>query len=120
MKLEKLEKLKNENSILKSHLEKSKLDNQSLNEHLKKLDLLNIKIKDLIDKKDSLEEENYNLKTYLRDKIYEVIELINDNIVVITDNLGDQANYVMISDTKVWFEDATPYIREETLNKLGI
>ena len=53
-------------------------------------------------------------------KIYEVIELINDNIVVITDNLGDQANYVMISDTKVWFEDATPYIREENLNKLGI
>lgn len=53
-------------------------------------------------------------------KIYEVIELINDNIVIITDNLGDQANYVMISDTKVWFEDATPHIREETLNKLGI
>ena len=68
LKLEKLEKLKNENSILKSHLEKSKLDNQSLNEHLKKLDLLNIKIKDLIDKKDILEEENYNLKSYLKDK----------------------------------------------------
>ena len=30
--------------------------------------LLNIKIKDLIDSKDSLEEENYNLKIYLRDK----------------------------------------------------
>jgi len=68
LKLEKLEKLKNENSILKSHLEKSKLDNQSLNEHLKKLDLLNIKIKDLIDSKNLLEEENYNLKIYLRDK----------------------------------------------------
>ena len=68
LKLEKLEKLKNENSILKSHLEKSKLDNQSLSEHLKKLDLLNIKIKDLIDKKDILEEENYNLKSYLKDK----------------------------------------------------
>jgi hypothetical protein len=68
LKLEKLEKLKNENSILKSHLEKSKLDNQSLNEHLKKLDLLNTKIKDLIDKKDILEEENYNLKSYLKDK----------------------------------------------------
>ena len=68
LKLEKLEKLKNENSILKSHLEKSKLDNQSLSEHLKKLDLLNIKIKDLIDKKDILEEENYNLKIYLKDK----------------------------------------------------
>ena len=68
LKLEKLEKLKNENSILKSHLEKSKLDNQSLSEHLKKLDLLNIKIKDLIDSKNLLEEENYNLKIYLKDK----------------------------------------------------
>ncbi|MDN5088235.1 hypothetical protein [Aliarcobacter butzleri] len=68
LKLEKLEKLKNENSILKSHLEKSKLDNQQLNEHVKKLDLLNIKIKDLIDSKNLLEEENYNLKIYLRDK----------------------------------------------------
>ena len=68
LKLEKLEKLKNENSILKSHLEKSKLDNQSLSEHLKKLDLLNIKIKDLIDNKNLLKEENYNLKIYLRDK----------------------------------------------------
>ena len=53
-------------------------------------------------------------------KIYEVNELINDNIVVITDNIGDQANYVMISDNKVWFEDATPYIREDKLNELGI
>ena len=68
LKLEKLEKLKNENSILKSHLEKSKLDNLSLNEHLKKLDLLNLKIKDLIDNKNLLEEENYNLKSYLKDK----------------------------------------------------
>ena len=71
LKLEKLEKLKNENSILKSHLEKSKLDNESLNEHLKKLDLLNSKIKDLIDKKNILEEENYNLKIYLKDKTLE-------------------------------------------------
>ncbi len=53
-------------------------------------------------------------------KIYEVNELINDNIVVITDNIGDQANYVMISNNKVWFEDATSYIREEKLNKLGL
>lgn len=68
LKLEKLEKMKNENSILKSHLEKAKLDNESLTQHLQKLDLLNTKIKDLIDKKDSLEEENYNLKTYLKDK----------------------------------------------------
>ena len=32
------------------------------------IDLLNLKIKDLIDNKDSLEEENYNLKIYLKDK----------------------------------------------------
>ena len=30
--------------------------------------ILNLKIKDLIDKKDSLEEENYTLKSYLKDK----------------------------------------------------
>ena len=68
LKLEKLEKLKNENSILKSHLEKAKLDNESITQHLQKLDLLNLKIKDLIDSKNTLEEENYNLKIYLRDK----------------------------------------------------
>lgn len=68
LKLEKLEKLKNENSILKSHLEKAKLNNESLTQHLQKLDLLNLRIKDLIDKKDSLEEENYSLKSYLKDK----------------------------------------------------
>ncbi|MDD3055572.1 MAG: hypothetical protein PHE16_06790 [Aliarcobacter sp.] len=54
--------------ILKSHLEKAKLDNEALNQHLQKLDLVNLRIKDLIDKKDSLEEENYSLKSYLRDK----------------------------------------------------
>lgn len=68
LKLEKLQKLRNENSILKSHLEKAKLDNESLNQHLQKLDLLNLKIKDLIDKKDILEEENYSLKSYLKEK----------------------------------------------------
>lgn len=68
LKLEKLQKMKNENTILKSHLEKAKLDNEALNIHLQKLDLLNLRIKDLIDKKDSLEEENYNLKSYLKDK----------------------------------------------------
>lgn len=69
--LEKLQKMKNENTILKSHLEKAKLDNEALNIHLQKLDLLNLRIKDLIDKKDSLEEGNYNLKSYLRDKNFE-------------------------------------------------
>ena len=49
-------------------MEKVKLDNLSLNEHLKKLDLLNIRVKDLIDSKNTLEEENYTLKSYLKDK----------------------------------------------------
>jgi hypothetical protein len=57
-------------------------------------------------------------------KIYEVLEFKIDplerHFIIITDNVGDRTNYFMISDDKVWFEDATPYIREETLNKLGI
>ena len=53
-------------------------------------------------------------------KIYEVNELINDNLITITDNLGNQANYAMISNIRVWFEDATPYLREDKLKKLGI
>ena len=54
--------------ILKAHFEKSKIDNQNFNNHLKELDLLHLKVKDLINKKDSLEEENYTLKSYLKDK----------------------------------------------------
>lgn len=53
-------------------------------------------------------------------KIYEVNELINDNIVVITDNLGDQISYSMISYDKVWFEDVTAEMRDKKLNDLGI
>ena len=49
-------------------MEKAKLDNEALNQHLQKLDLVNLRIKDLIDKKDNLKEENYSLKSYLRDK----------------------------------------------------
>ena len=71
LKLEKLAKLEKENLILKTHLEKSKLDNQNFNKHLKELDLLHLKVKDLINKKDSLEEENYTLKSYLKDKNHE-------------------------------------------------
>lgn len=53
-------------------------------------------------------------------KIYEVLEMPSQDIVFIKDDIGDEVSYVMISDDKVWFEDATPYIREENLNKLGI
>ena len=53
-------------------------------------------------------------------KIYEVLEMPSQDLVFIKDDIGDEVSYVMISDDKVWFEDATPYIREENLNKLGI
>ena len=53
-------------------------------------------------------------------KIYEVLEIPSCDIIFIKDDVGDEVTYVMISDDKVWFEDATAYIREETLNKLGI
>lgn len=53
-------------------------------------------------------------------KIYEVLERSSHDIVFIKDDIGDEVSYVMISDDKVWFEDAIPYIREENLNKLGI
>lgn len=52
-------------------------------------------------------------------KIYQVISSI-DNIIHIKDDKDDSTNYVMVSDNKVWFEDATPYIRENKLNELGI
>ena len=53
-------------------------------------------------------------------KIYEVLVMPSHDIIFIKDDIGDEATYVMISDDKVWFEDATPYTREEKLNKLGI
>ena len=53
-------------------------------------------------------------------KIYEVLEMPSQDIIFIKDDVGDEVSYVMISGEHVWFKDATPYIREETLNKLGI
>jgi rRNA processing protein Gar1 len=50
-------------------------------------------------------------------KIYDVIEFIEDNLIVIKDDQGDEANYIMVED-KVWFEDAKPYIREDKLNDI--
>ena len=44
------------------------MENETLKVQLKKIDTLNVKIKELISKKDLLEEENYNLKIYLKDK----------------------------------------------------
>lgn len=52
-------------------------------------------------------------------KIYDVIEFIRDNLIVIKDDQGDEANYIMVED-KVWFEDATSYIRDQKLKELGI
>lgn len=68
LKIEELEKLQNTNEILKKHLEKINLENENLKVQLGKIDTLNVKIKELISKKDLLEEENYNLKIYLKDK----------------------------------------------------
>lgn len=50
-------------------------------------------------------------------KIYDVISSV-DNFICIKDNKGDNSNYVMISGDKVWFEDATSYIREDKLNEI--
>ena len=53
-------------------------------------------------------------------KIYEVLEMPSHDIIFIKDDVGDEVTYVMISDDKVWFEDATAYTREEKLKELGI
>ncbi|WP_323593073.1 coiled-coil domain-containing protein [Aliarcobacter butzleri] len=66
LKLEELAKLEKENLILKSHLEKAKLDKQSFEQHLKTLDSLSVNVKEIMNKKIHLEEENYNLKAYLK------------------------------------------------------
>ena len=56
-------------------------------------------------------------------KIYDVLNYrINNNsdrpIITIKNDLGNELEYFMISEIDVWFEDATPYIREEKLNQL--
>lgn len=53
-------------------------------------------------------------------KIYKVLEILHNDIVIITDDIGDEVSYVLISGDQVWFEDATAHTREENLNKLGI
>jgi hypothetical protein len=53
-------------------------------------------------------------------KIYKVLQMVSTDIVFIKDDTGYDASYILISGDKVWFEDATPYTREEKLNKLGI
>ena len=43
-------------------------------------------------------------------------------IITIKNDFGEDVEYFMNDsfDENVWFEDATPYIRDEKLNKLGI
>lgn len=53
-------------------------------------------------------------------KIYEVLEMVSNDQIFIKDDIGDEVNYLMISGDQVWFKDATPYIREDKLNELGI
>jgi hypothetical protein len=58
-------------------------------------------------------------------KIYDVTRIIGDRNspvgIEIIDNVGTIGTYVFQDHTgKRWFADATPYIREDKLNKLGI
>ena len=60
-------------------------------------------------------------------KIYDVLNFrINDMpirpIITIKNDFSEDVEYFMNDsfDENVWFEDATPYIRDEKLNKLGI
>ena len=59
-------------------------------------------------------------------KIYDVLNYRFDKpirpIITIKNDFGEDVEYFMNDsfDENVWFEDATPYIRDEKLNKLGI
>jgi hypothetical protein len=67
IKLDKLEKLKNTNELLKQHLQKTNSENEILREQIKKIELLNVKIKDLIQTNETLEEENYHLNNFIKE-----------------------------------------------------
>lgn len=63
-------------------------------------------------------------------KIYDVLNCrinrgthkYNRPIITIKNDFGEDVEYFMNDsfDENVWFEDATSYIRDEKLNKLGI
>lgn len=56
-------------------------------------------------------------------KIYNVIRIIGNKKspvgIEIEDNLGTPGTYILEDkDGRKWFEDATPYIREEKINQI--
>lgn len=59
-------------------------------------------------------------------KIYDVIHLEKSRILprvlysILIINDKDEQQLYYIENKKVWFEDATPYIRDNQLNELGI
>jgi len=68
IKLEELEKVSSTNQILKAKIESLTKEKEQFLKALEKLKLYESKIKSLIDKKDTLEDENYQLMQYLKDK----------------------------------------------------
>ena len=60
-------------------------------------------------------------------KIYDVIHLEKSRIlprmlhsILIINDKDEQQLYYIEDNKRVWFEDATPYIRDNKLNELGI
>lgn len=54
-------------------------------------------------------------------KIYDVINIVDDDgIITIIDNVGDETTYYLTAFETTWFEDASPYLREDKFNELGI
>jgi hypothetical protein len=54
-----------------------------------------------------------------KDKIYDVIIFAEEWIRIINDD-GNEEFYYLKDTDGTWFVDATPFIREEKLNQLGI
>ncbi|MGD9625471.1 MAG: hypothetical protein AB7U51_12550 [Arcobacter sp.] len=68
IKIDELNDLKNKNEELYQNLQKVNSANINLKDELKKIELLNVKIKNLIDTNYKLENENYQLKSFIKDK----------------------------------------------------
>lgn len=68
IKIDELNDLKNKNEELYQNLQKVNSANINLKDELKKIELLNVKIKNLIDTNYNLENENYQLKNFIKDK----------------------------------------------------
>lgn len=67
-KIDEIEKLKNKNFDLINRLENAKTENNLLITKIEKVSQLDKKISELIEIKNNLEDENYNLKSFISDK----------------------------------------------------